>query len=203
MAVSHSVARVSGGILSRRYRGRIFNRMKLSIAASIVLLAVIVPNAAQAQVDSQYSWGLTAGGIVPAGELGDDHTGGANVGITFAFGGVGQLIGVRVDGMINQFWAKSGTAAGDARILGGTVNFVTGLLGRGDRVYAIAGVGGYTIRPDIAGQKNVNDFGLNGGVGLFLPSISGFIEARYHHFYRAFPDKRPAVFVPITLGILF
>lgn len=61
-------------------------------------------------------------------------------GITFAFGGVGQLFGVRVDGMFNQFGAKSGTTAGNARILGGTVNLVLGILGQGDYNYeSVAG----------------------------------------------------------------
>ena len=49
----------------------------------------------------------------------------------------------------------------------------------------------------------MNDFGLNGGLGLWLPFANAYVEARYHHFYRALANKRPAVFVPVTFGVLF
>lgn len=184
---------------------RIFNRMRISIsvAAAIVLVAMTVPRVARAQVDDQFSWGVSAGAAVPTNYLAKDHNTGVNAGITMAVGRAGQLFGIRVDGMFNQFGAKSGTTAGNARILGGTVSLVLPVLGDADRVYLIGGVGGYGIRPGVTGLANVNDFGLNGGIGLWLPGVNGFIEARYHHFYRALADKRPAIFVPITLGILF
>lgn len=178
-------------------------RILISVAAAIVLVAMTVPRVAQAQVDDQFSWGVSAGAAVPTNYLAKDHNTGVNAGITMAFGGVGQLFGIRMDGMFNQFGAKSGTTAANARILGGTVSLVIPVLGDADRVYLIGGVGGYGIRPGVTGQTNVNDFGLNGGIGLWLPGVNGFIEARYHHFYRALADKRPAIFVPITLGILF
>jgi hypothetical protein len=177
--------------------------MKTSIALLAVLVVAALPRVSQAQVDDQFSWGVSAGAAVPANTLAKDHHTGVNAGITFAFGGVGQLFGVRVDGMFNQFGAKSATTAGNARILGGTVNLVLGILGQGERVYLTGGVGGYGIRPGVKGQSGKNDFGVNGGIGLWLPGVNGFIEARFHHFYRALADKRPAVFVPITLGILF
>ncbi len=173
------------------------------MALTIAMTVVGVPGDARAQVNDQFSWGVNAGAAVPANYLAKDHNTGVNAGITFAFGGVGQLLGIRVDGMFNRFGAKSDTTAGNARILGGTVNLVLGLLGDGDRVYLTGGVGGYGIRPGIKGQSGKNDFGLNGGIGLWLPGVNGFIEARYHHFYRALENKRPAVFVPITVGILF
>jgi hypothetical protein len=183
VAVSHSAA-----------------QMKFSIAAAIVVLAAF-SSTASAQVNDAFSWGLTAGAAVPVKELKKGHETGVSAGITFAFGGVGQLFGIRVDGMINRFGEKT-DSAGNARILSGTVNLVYSLLGSENRVYLIGGVGAYGIRPDVPGQDGKTDFGTNGGIGLWLPGISGFIEARYHHFYRALPNKRAAAFVPITLGIL-
>ena len=96
---------------------RIFNRMRISIsvAAVIALVAMTVPRGARAQVDDQFSWGVSAGAAVPMNYLAKDHNTGVNAGITMAFGGVGQLFGIRADGMFNQFGAKSGTAAGNAR----------------------------------------------------------------------------------------
>ena len=186
MAVSHSAT-----------------QMKLSTSAAIVFLAVALPSAVVAQVDDQYSWGVNAGAAVPAKELAKDRGTGVSGGITFAFGGVGQLFGVRLDGMFNRFGAESGPTAGNARILGATINLVYSLFGQSSRLYVTGGVGGYGIRPGVAGQDSKNDFGTNGGIGLWIPGVNGFLEARYHHFFRALPDKRPAVFVPITLGVLF
>jgi hypothetical protein len=177
--------------------------MKLSIAAAIFVLATVFPSIAPAQVNDQFAWGLSAGAAFPVKELKKEHQTGVNAGITLAFGGVGQLFGIRVDGMINRFGAKSDTDAGNARIIGGTLNLVYSVFGSENRLYAIAGVGAYGIRPDVPGQDSKTDFGTNGGIGLWLPGVSSFIEARYHHFFRALPDKKAAAFVPITLGILF
>lgn len=178
------------------------DHMKFSIVAMAFVLA-LVPCAGRAQGADIYSWGVMAGPVFPLKDLGDDHNVGFNAGITFAFGGIGQLFGVRADAMYNQFGAKSGTAGGNAHILGGTIDLVMGVVGDTHRVYLIGGVGGYGIHPDVVGQKNLNDWGVNGGIGMVLPSINGFIEARYHHFYRALPDGTAAVFVPVTVGILF
>jgi len=162
-----------------------------------------MPRAAAAQVDDQFSWGLTAGASVPARDLADDHNTGLAGGVTFALGQVGQTIGIRIDGLYSTFPGKSGTEGRDARIIGGTFNLVTSLIGTGDRVYVIGGVGGYGIRTGVPGVKAVNDWGINGGLGVWLPFASAFVEARYHHFYRALANKQPAPFIPITIGVLF
>jgi len=175
--------------------------MKLSIAVAIAWVALAVPTGVRAQMDDQFAWGVTAGAVVPANDLAKDHTVGLNGGVTFGFGGVGQLLGIRIDGVINQLSGKKSTDA-DAQILMGTLNLVMGVLGEGDRVYLTGGVGAYGIKPSKGGEKH-NDFGLNGGVGLFIPGINGFIEARYHHFYRALANKRPAIFIPISVGVFF
>lgn len=167
------------------------------------MTAVELPAVASAQGDSQFAWGAMAGVAVPANDLAKDHDAGVNAGITLGIGGVGQLLGIRLDGMYNRFGAKSGTTAGSTRIVGATANLVTNVFGTADRLYLTAGVGGYGIRTGVAGVKAVNDFGVNGGLGLWLPFANAFIEARYHHFYRALTNKRPAVFVPVTLGVLF
>ncbi len=164
--------------------------------------AVALPCVAGAQVDDQFSWGVSAGAAIPANDLAKNHNTGVNAGLTFALGGVGQLFGVRIDGMYNRFGAKT-DSAGNARILGGTVNLVMTVLGDTDRLYLTGGVGAYGIRTGVKGESAKNDFGVNGGIGLWLPFVNGFIEARYHHFYRAFASNKPAVFVPITVGVLF
>ena len=176
--------------------------MKSLFAFCILLSVVALPRVARSQGDDVFSWGVNVGAAVPAKDLSNDHVTGVNAGVTFAVGGIGQLFGFRIDGMWNQFGAKSGTTATSARIVGGSLNLVTSLVGNSDRVYLIGGVGGYGIR-GIVGQASKNDFGINGGIGFWLPFANAFLEARYHHFYRALPNKQPAVFIPITLGVLF
>src|SRR5688500_10745602 len=118
--------------------------MKLSIAAAAALLVMSLPFAASAQVDDGYAWGFTAGAAIPVSYLQDDHNTGVNAGITFAFGGVGSLFGVRVDGMLNRFGAKSGTEGGNARITAATANIVySPFSGGSDRFYLPAGVGAH------------------------------------------------------------
>lgn len=178
------------------------HRMKFS-AAVLLAVSVALPARAHAQVDDHFSWGLFGGAAVPVKDLAKDHNTGFNGGITFAIGGIGQLIGFRIDGLYNKFGAKNETTAGDAKIVGGTANLVMPIYGTGKHVYLTGGAGGYTLNSGVKGIKAVNDWGLNGGVGFWLPTGNIFVEARYHHFYRAFSDKHPAVFIPITLGILF
>jgi hypothetical protein len=177
--------------------------MKLSVAVFVLAGAVAFPGVAGAQANDQFAWGVNGGAVVPANYLAKDHNTGASGGITFAMGGIGQLIGVRIDGLYNWLGAKTDTAH-DVRILGATINGVMPVFGFGEsnRLYLTAGVGGYGIRAGVKGEGKT-DFGLNGGLGIWLPFINGFVEARYHHFYRAMPNKKPAVFVPITLGVLF
>lgn len=176
--------------------------MKSLFAFCILFSAVALPRVARSQGNDIFSWGVTGGASVPVNHLSSDHDTGYNAGITMAIGGIDQLLGFRIDGIWTQFGAKSGTTATSAKIVGGSLNLVTSLLGNSNRMYLIAGVGGYGIR-GIVGQASKNDFGINGGIGFWLPFANSFIEARYHHFYRALPNKQPAVFIPITLGILF
>lgn len=176
--------------------------MKSLFAFCILLSVTALPRVARSQGDDIFSWGVTAGAVIPAKGLATDHHTGIDAGITMAIGGIGQLLGFRIDGMWNQFGAKSGTDAKSARIVGGSLNLVTSLFGNSQHAYLIGGVGGYGMK-GIVGQASKNDLGLDGGIGFTLPFGSSFVEARYYHFYRALPNKQPAVFIPITLGVLF
>ena len=171
------------------------------LIAFLLLIGAVMPRAAAAQVDDQFSWGLTAGASVPARDLADDHNTGLAGGVTFALGQVGQTIGIRIDGLYSTFPGKSGTEGRDARIIGGTFNLVTSLIGTGDRVYVIGGVGGYGIRTGVPGVKAVNDWGINGGLGVWLPFASAFVEARYHRISQKpqFGDAR--TFITISAGL--
>jgi len=170
---------------------------------------------AQAQGEDNFAFGASTGIAVPATELRDYHTNGVNGTLILAIGSVDTPVGVRFDAMYNAFGDVNGTpespnTQGKAKILAITGNIVYDFFGQDTKLYFIAGVGGYTYKPTGAGIEDESDFGINAGLGVFLPFVNGFIEARFHNVYRSLPDpvsgapgKKSAQFYPITFGVLF
>jgi hypothetical protein len=189
--------------------------MKLKTIAGLLLVAVGMSSRLDAQGDDQYALGLSGGAAFPARQLGDVTRTGANGTISVALGNIGSTLGIRFDGMYNWLPGRdnptdSVAATGDVRILGLTGNFVFSLIGVDTRLYMISGIGAYAYRPHASGAEKANDFGWNAGLGLWIPALGGFIEARFHNFYRALPDpvtgaagKKSAQFVPVTIGFLW
>ncbi|MBA3341849.1 MAG: hypothetical protein H0T48_08425 [Gemmatimonadaceae bacterium] len=188
--------------------------MKLFLIAAMVIAAVGTADRAAGQGQDQYAFGLSGGAAIATADLHDHHDSGFNGTLSFGIGGVDSPVGIRFDGMYNRFGDREGVAGtldqGEARIAGLTGNLVFNVYGTHSRVYGITGVGGYSYSPTGAGTKGTNDFGVNAGLGLWLPFVNGFVEARFHHFYRALPDaatgtkgKKSARFYPITFGILY
>jgi hypothetical protein len=185
-----------------------------TLTAVAVVIAVCVGNL-EAQAIDQYSFGISGGGAIPDGQLDDVVKTGASGSVMVALGNIGSTFGVRFDAMYNWFPKRDNppdslAATGDAAILGVNGNLVFSLIGVERRLYAITGVGAYGFRPKGPGSRKADDFGWNAGLGVWLPMIGGFIEARYHTFYRALPDpvtgargKRSAKFIPITIGFLW
>jgi hypothetical protein len=193
----------------------IFAPMKLKTIAALLLVAVGIAGRLEGQAVDQYAFGIAGGAAIPNGQLRDVTGTGASGAVMVAMGNIGSSFGVRFDAMYN--WlpgrdtpADSLTATGDVRIIGLTGNLVFSLIGVERRLYAITGIGGYGYRPSASGTKKADDFGWNAGLGIWLPAIGGFVEARYHTFYRALPDpvtgatgKRSARFIPVTIGFLW
>jgi hypothetical protein len=189
--------------------------MKFKTIAASLILVVFLAGKLNAQGIDQFSFGLAGGVAVPDGQLSDVTKTGASGALMLAMGNIGSPFGVRFDAMYS--WlpgrdspADSLAATGDARILGLNGNLIFSLVGVDTRLYSIMGIGAYGYRPKASGARNADDFGWNAGLGVWLPMIGGFIEARYHTFYRALPDpvsgargKRSAKFIPITIGFLW
>lgn len=167
---------------------------------------------AEGQGQDQYAFGLSGGAAIATTELHDQHDSGFNGTLSFGIGGVDSPVGIRFDAMYNGFGDREGGTLdqGRARITGLTGNLVFNIYGADTRLYGVTGVGGYAYSPNGPGTKGASDFGVNAGLGLWLPFVNGFVEARFHHFYRALPDpatgtpaKKSARFYPITFGILY
>ena len=198
----------SGGVFLR------LTTMKISIL-SILLLCVALPaSRLEAQGQDQFALGIAGGVTIPSGPASDYHTNGINGTLMWGIGGVDSPFGVRFDGMYSSLGRKKNSAGvstqGSARLTSISANLLFKLAGSDMRLYTVGGVGGFTYNPDGAGTKANNDFGVNAGLGLWIPQVSGFVEARWYNFYRALPNeantasgKRSLRIYPITVGIMY
>jgi hypothetical protein len=181
---------------------------------AFLALFAISSSTAGAQRDDQFVWGLAAGATIPSGIAKDNHEVGGHAQLSFGIGAVDSPFGIRFDGTYSFLGdADSDNLPidqGKARVFNLMANGVFNLYGSNRHVYGIAGLGGFWYNPDGQGTKAVNDFALNAGLGLFLPGLHGFVEAKWVNLYRALPDpvtglkgKKSARLYPITLGIMF
>ncbi len=184
---------------------RLLQGMAISVLASVV-----VSNQAAGQ--KTYALGVGAGAAIPVGKLSDTQTAGFNGIVALAVGITDLSIGLRFDGIYNNFSGKStvSTQAGQTntfgfRIAGLLGNVIYAFPGTSAKSYIVAGGGLYNTKLDAAGSKSENHFGLNAGLGMTfgLGPIASFVESRYHFISRE-PAKGGVIhFVPITLGLMF
>jgi hypothetical protein len=165
--------------------------------AAAVAFALPLATTAHAQV----SFGVAAGASAPVGDLGDGLDMGYHVMGSVSFSPPLAPVGLRVDGMFNQFAISSDIADGHTRILAATANAVfatPGILGP----YLIGGIGMYNLTSKVGdvSSDGVTKFGINAGAGFRfgLSGFSAFAEARYHYV-----DSGNASFIPISFGVTF
>lgn len=165
------------------------------------VLAAGLLAAAPATVRAQ-SISLAGGLALPVSDFGDVEQSGYNATLGFNFGAPLIPVGARIEGSINGFNHKN-NISGDTRVLSGTANAIVGL----GMPYLIGGLGYYNTRmttPAIVGstETTVSGAGFNIGAGLTfpLPSLSPFLEVRYHQMLG---NNDGVKFVPITFGIKF
>lgn len=176
---------------------------RISLALAAVAAVAVFGSTSSAQSSKAISVGISGGASIPVGDFSDVYKTGYNGTVSLMFNSVGTPLGIRVDGMFNQFSDKDDLAIPrpDYRIIGGSVNLVYALPGTGVRPYLIGGAGFYGQKPDVSGAESTNDFGLNGGIGASFP-LSGFntfIEARLHHIMSDVATQ----LIPVTFGISF
>ena len=193
--------------------------MRLSILAGLLILAA-VPCTASAQRDDQFVFGISGGPTFASGLAQDLHATGAHGMLSWGIGMVDSPWGIRFDGAYSVLGRKTRTIVapdnpvevsqgkGKLFVLSGSAIF--NLYGSNTHLYALGGLGGYWYNPDGQGTSSKNDLAMQAGLGLYIPGIHGFIEAKWLNLYRALPDpntgvngKRSARLYPVTLGILF
>ena len=151
---------------------------------------------------SAQSLSLAGGLSLPVSALANAEQSGYNATIGFNFGAPLIPVGARVEGSINGFNHKN-NVAGDRRILSATANATFGL----GMPYLIGGLGYYNSRSKtttlgVTSESTVSGAGINigGGLSFPLPSLSPFLEVRYHQMLG---NNDSVKFVPITFGIRF
>lgn len=165
-------------------------RLLAVLAAGLLFVA---PVSLRAQTIS-----LAGGLAVPVSDFGNLEQSGYNATLGLNFGAPLIPVGARIEGSIDGFNHKN-NVSGDTRVLSATANATVGL----GMPYLIGGVGYYNVRTKIGALEGTSSSaGLNIGAGLTfpLPSLSPFVEVRYHHL---FGDNDGIKFIPITFGIKF
>jgi hypothetical protein len=174
----------------------------------VVALASIVLSG-QASGQKTYALGIGGGAAIPVGKLSNTQTTGFNGIVALALGVAELPIGVRFDGIYNNFSRKNITSPPtntySFRIAGLLGNLIYAFSGTTAKGYIVAGGGLYNTKFDIAGTKAENHWGLNAGAGVTFAvvPVASFLESRYHFVSRE-PTKGGVIhFVPITLGVMF
>lgn len=182
----------------------------LRTAGFSLLISVAVATNAIAQ--KTYALGVGAGAAIPAGKLSDTQKTGYNALAVLAIGIADLPIGIRIDGIYNNFLhtniqSPQGTlpSTSNLRIMGVLGNLIYAFPGSTAKPYIVAGGGVYNLKADVPGAKAENNFGFNAGLGATfgLGPIAVFLESRYHTISRTVAKGGVVQFVPITLGVIF
>ena len=193
--------------------------MRLSTVAGILMFAV-VPAAASGQRNDQFVFGVSGGAALASGLSSDMHDPGPLGLLSWGIGMVDSPWGIRFDGAYSVLGDKTRTVVapggpaektqGSAKLFVLTGSAIFNIYGSNTHLYALGGLGGYWYNPDGQGTSSENDLAIQAGLGLYLPGIHAFVEAKWLNLYRALPDpntgvngRRSARLYPVTLGILF
>jgi hypothetical protein len=189
-----------------------FNAMKLSTFFTLGTAVLLLAGRAQSQGQDQFVYGIAGGVSIPSGLGADNHTLGPDGAVMVGVGSVDSPFGVRLDIMYGGLGSKTGAGTlglGTAKVTNVSGNFLFNLIGQDERLYFVGGAGGYNYNPSGV-QRATNDFAVNAGLGIWIPGVSGFVEARWFNMYRALPDpatglrgKKSLRMYPINIGLMF
>ena len=181
---------------------------RLLLVVTVSALASLMLSS-QASGQKTYAVGIGGGAAIPVGKLSSTQTTGFNGIAVIALGAADLPIGVRFDGIYNNFSRKDITSPPTNtyafRVAGLLGNLIYAFPGSTAKSYILAGGGWYNTKFDVAGTKAENHWGLNAGLGVTFAvgPVASFFESRYHFISRE-PAKGGVLhFVPITLGVMF
>ncbi len=171
------------------------------------LLAAFLLAASQVSAQKSYAVGISGGATIPTGKFNDTYSTGYAITAFIALGVPDLPIGVRFDGIYNQFSGRTVASVvnPDLRLLGILGNLLYTFPSTTAKPYLLAGGGFYNSKVDSPDAKSRNDFGFSAGLGATfgLGPIAAVIEAQYHGVSRDTNAGGTIHFVPITIGIMF
>jgi len=173
-------------------------------------VAVLTPTA---HAQNSYAIGISAGPTIPTGKFGDGYSKGKNVTGFLAIGAEELPVGVRIDGMYNDFDGRTVTPDGggatvempDLRLLALVGNAVFTASGSVAKPYLVAGVGFYNSKSSASDARSRNDLGFSIGLGstFSLGPLASLVEVRFHSISRE-PEHGGSIhYIPITVGFAF
>lgn len=178
-------------------------------ALLVVVASALAP---RAEAQKSYALGISGGAAFPTGKFSDNQSTGYAVTGFLALGVPDLPLGVRFDGVYNDFSGRTVTPAGGGsstsphvRVMGILGNLIYSFPGTSAKPYLVTGGGIYNSKADVPGARSKSDFGYSAGFGASfgVRRLAAFIEARYHGISRDAADGGNIQFVPVTLGIMF
>lgn len=188
--------------------------MKLKVCLVLSLFPLVLAGSAPAaNAQRSYALGISGGAAIPTGKFNDVYSTGYTGTVFIALGVPDLPIGVRFDGVYNQFRGRTATPPGggsavenpDLRLFGAVGNLIYAFPGTTAKPYIVTGAGFYNTKVDSPGAKSRNDFGFSAGLGATfgLGPLAAALEARYHGISRDTAAGGSIHFVPVTLGLIF
>jgi hypothetical protein len=182
-------------------------------AAFALVASALVPTLLAAQATTRPTFGVSGGVSFPTGDFADAVSTGYDIAAHIGFKPALSPVGLRIEGMFNQFDLKGTGNDIKAKILAGTANLVvmSSAAPGAMRPYFIGGAGVYNVKLSSKSLNASSDaetkFGLNGGAGLdlALSGINVFAEARYHYIFSKNDETgtNNTGFVPLVVGVRF
>src|SRR5687767_4312818 len=179
----------------------------------LLFALALVASAAPASAQKNYAIGIAAGAGIPTGKFNHSYSTGYTGTVFIALGVPDLPIGVRFDGVYNQFAGRTVTPPGggaavenpDLRLIGAIGNLIYTFPGTTAKPYIVTGAGFYNSKVDAPEAKSRNDFGFSAGLGATfgLGPLAWALETRYHGISRDAEAGGSMHFVPVTLGIMF
>ena len=151
---------------------------------------------------AQVRLSVAGGPSFPVSHLADEMNTGFNVLVGAGLSVPVLPVGLRVDGMLNQF--PEAGHDGNFRVISGSVNAILDIPMVVARPYIIGGLGVYNSRftddHDHGDEGSTTNLGANIGAGVRvgLQGISVFAETRLHNI---FSEGEQARFIPLSVGI--
>lgn len=142
-------------------------------------------------------YGVSAGITLPIGRLADDHAAGYTVGGLLEYGVTGQPYALRGELIFQRFALKSGRTIGrDVNLTSLGATIVYKMQQSPTNMFLAGGIAIYN-GTDLGTRP-----GLNFGTGIEIP-LTGFSATGEARLHLMLADGRPAITLPVTVGVRF